>query len=264
MTSDALHAEAERQRLLVEGILAPRADETGLPTRETGARALRGLQAYRVNASASAERVLGAAYPTVRQLVGDEDFDHLARGHWRAHPPTLGDLGEWGDGFPAWLAAHDRLRDWPYLADCARVDWALHRCERSADHRLDAGSVARLGDTDPARLRVLFAPGLAVIESRWPVAAIHLAHQAEAGVSLDAAREAIAAERGESVVVFRRGWKAVLAAVDATTAHWMRQLLEGCDLDTAIAQAGEGFDFTGWLTQAIQANWLKEIRVVAD
>ena len=61
MSGDAFKAEAKRQRLLVEGILAPRAQAEGLPTRESGARALRGLQAYRVNAGASAERALAAA-----------------------------------------------------------------------------------------------------------------------------------------------------------------------------------------------------------
>ena len=262
MNGEAWKAEAERQRRLVEGILAPRADAASLPTRESGARALRGLQAYRVNATASAERALAAAFPTVQQLVGAEDFEHLAQDYWRVDPPTRGDLAEWGAGFPSWLGAHEQLQDWPYLADCARLDGALHRCERSADHELNAESVARLGDTDPSRLAAVFAPGLAVIESRWPIASIHRAHHE--GASFDDVRAAIDAQRGESVIVYRRGWKAVFTEVDAATATWTRHLLEGCDLATAIAQAGEGFDFTAWLTAALASNWLKEIRVLAD
>jgi len=262
MTGPSWQAEAERQRLLVEGILAPRADAASLPTRESGARALRGLQAYRVNAGASAERALAAAFPTVQQLVGTENFEHLAQDYWRADPPTRGDLAEWGAGLATWLAAHEQLQAWPYLCDAARLDWALHRCERSADHALNAESVARLGDTDPSRLAVVFAPGLAVIESRWPIAAIHRAHHD--GASFDELRAAIDAQRGESVIVFRRGWKAVFADADPATASWTRHLLEGCDLGTAIAQAGDGFDFTAWLTHALASNWLKEIRVLAD
>ncbi len=257
-------AEAERQRWLLEGLLAARVEADGLPTRETGARALRGLQAYRVNASAAAERALAAALPTVQMLLGQEDFEHLAQEFWRAAPPVRGDLAEWGAGFAAWVAVHDQLQAWPYLADCARLDWAMHQCERAPDDAFDGESLARLGDTDPSRLEVRFMPGLAVVESRWPVAAIHRAHHDEPNASFDAVKEAIEQERGEAAIVSRRGWKAIVTPVDAPAAQWTRQLLEGCDLATAIAQAGEAFDFTGWLTNAIQLNWVKEIHVITD
>lgn len=259
----ASDAEAKRQEALVTGILSREADAFALLTRETGARALRGLQAYRVNAHASAERALGAAFPTVRQLIGEEDFDRFAQLHWRDEPPTRGDLAEWGTGFAAWLSSQEALGEWPYLADCAKLDWALHRCERAADANFDAGSAARLGDTDPSRLVVVFMPGLTLVESRWPIATIHRAHHDD-GVSFDAVRKAIAREQAESVIVARRGWKAAHATVDAATAQWTRQLLEGGDLATALSQAGEAFDFTAWLTQAITSNWLKEFRVLND
>jgi hypothetical protein len=263
VSADAREAETKRQAALVAGILAREADASRLPTREAGARALRGLQAYRVNANASAERALGAAFPTVRQLIGEEDFDRFAQLHWRDEPPVRGDLAEWGEGFAAWLSTQEPLREWPYLSDCARLDWALHRCERAADASFDAGSAARLGDTDPSRLAVVFMPGLAIVESRWPIATIHRAHH-ESEVSFAEVRNAVAHGQNEAVIVFRRGWKAVHATVDAATAQWTRQLLEGCDLATALSQAGEGFDFTAWLTMALTSNWLKEFRVLSD
>jgi len=263
MSSPARDAEASRQAALVTGILAPGADASALSTRETGARALRGLQAYRVNAHASAERALGAAFPTVRQLIGEEGFDRFAQLYWRDEPPVRGDLAEWGASLPAWLSSQEVLREWPYLADCARLDWALHRCERAADASFDAASAARLGDTDPSRLAIAFMPGLSLVDSRWPIATIHRAHH-QSDVSFDDVREAMAREQAESVIVFRQGWKAVQATLDSATAHWTRQLLEGCDLATALARAGEGFDFTAWLTLAITSNWVKEFRVLSD
>ena len=259
-----IEAEAERQRQLIDSLFALRADAAALATRESGARAMRGLQAYRINGGASAERALAAALPTVRMLLGEEDFEHLAREFWRAAPPLRGDLAEWGADLPAWVAAHEQLRPWPYLADCARLDLAVHQCERAADAALDAASLARLGDTDPSRLVMGLMPGLAVIESRWPVVSIHRTHHDEAHASFDAAKEAIDQARGESAIVSRSGWKGIVTPVDAATAQWTRQLLEGCDLATAIAQAGAAVDFTAWLTQAIQSNWLKEVRVIAD
>jgi hypothetical protein len=101
-------AEAQRQQRLLACLLADQADAGALPARGPQARALRGLQAYRANADASAGRALAAALPTVQRLIGEDDFAHLARRFWRAQPPRRGDLAEWGEGFADWLAADER------------------------------------------------------------------------------------------------------------------------------------------------------------
>ena len=225
---------------------------------------MRALQAYRANADASAERSLATAFITVQRLVGEDDFRHLSRGFWRAHPPVRGDLGEWGARFADWLEAHPRLSDWPYLGDCAQLDWAVHCCERAQDAPLDAASIARLGDTDPSRLVLRAAPGLALIESRWPIASIHEAHRSDDASAFDAAREAIAAQQGETVLVARRDWKAVPTRICAGTAAWTRLLLAGTVLDAALAEAPQDFDFTAWFTAALQSGWVKGIAVRPD
>jgi hypothetical protein len=259
--------EAERQRCLIESLFAALADASSAGVRETGPRALRGLRAYRANAEASSARALAAAFPTVQMLLGDEDFDHLAHEFWRADPPLRGDLGEWGDALPKWIAGHRGLAAWPYLADCARLDWALHRCERAQDAVLDADSIARLGDTDPSQLVIELAPGLALVESAWPIAAIREAHAAYTSRdehAFDAVRDAIAQQRGECAWVSREGFKGVACAVDPVTARWIRSVLRGDDLAHALDDAGAGFDFTAWLTGALQSNWVKGIHVLTD
>lgn len=255
--------EAQRQRRLLDGLLAAKPDPLALPTREIGARGLRGLQAYRANAEASAERALATAFPTVQMLLGDDDFRQLSREFWREVPPQRGDLGEWGDALPDWIASHGQLAAWPYLADAARLDGALHRCERAADDPPERASVARLGDTDPSELQVEFMPGVALVESDWPIGLIHRAHHVDDSL-FDALREAIEARRGESVIVARAGWKAVPTTVDARTAAWTRALLAGHDLGSALAGAPDGFDFAAWLATALQSNWLKGIRRRGD
>lgn len=261
---DPRAAEARRQCELVEALLADRADTGTLPLRGPPALALRGLQAYRANAHAGAARALGTAFPTAQALVGEERFTLLARDFWRASPPVRGDLREWGEDFPGWLAAEVRLAEWPYFADCARLDWALHRCESAEDGTLDPASLHRLGDTDPARLQIVLAPGVAVVESRWPIARILHAHGSGDPEAFDAARAAIAQEEGEEVVVARDGWKAVACAVDKGTAHFMRQLLQPHDLAGVLALAHPGFDFAAWLARALPASWVKGIVVLPD
>ena len=257
-------AEGQRQQRLLAALLADHADASGLPTREHDARALRGLQAYRANADAAAARALASAFPTVQALIGDDDFTHLAREFWRAAPPRRGDVGEWGDAFAAWLQAHTAFAEWPYLGDCARLDWALHQCERAADTSFDADSIARLGDTDPARLRLQLATGTVVLASRWPIAMILDAHRCGDDAAFDAVRQALAGQHGESALVSRQGWKGTVHLLDAATAAFTRELLAGADLATALAQAGAAFDFAAWLAGALQAGGLKGIAVVPD
>lgn len=256
--------EAQRQQALLRALSGAGIDAAGL--REHGARVARGLEAYRANAEEIADRALAAAFATVRAMVGPDDFKRLARGFWHAHPPRRGDLGEWGDTFPDWLHAQAGLAAWPYLADCARLDLALHRSERAANPALDAASLALLESTDPVRLHLQLVPGTALLRSAWPVIGIHRAHQLE-GAAADqafaAVRAAIAAQLGDDALVVREGWRAVAHPLTDIEARWTHSLLTGANLDAALAAAGAPFDFSAWLQTAIRRQWLKGV-VAAD
>lgn len=265
--------EAARQQALVAALWAVGPDAS-VPLngwcRNSPVTVARGLQAYRANGGANAARALATAYPTVCALIGDNDFQHLARELWSAQPPVRGDLAQWGEHLPAWLQAHAALGDWPYLADCARLDWAVHQCERAADAELDAPSIARLGDTDPERLHLVLHPGLAVVASSWPIATIHDAHRDGAQAELlSSAREALLAGVGESALVFRSGWRAQVRCVDHATAIWTQHLLAGDSLAAAMEEVSaacvdDSFDLAAWLGAALASGWLKGITVADD
>ena len=255
MSDAAAQAEHRRQQQLLAALAAPRAD----------AAAPAGLRAYRANAHASARRALATACQTLAALLGDDDFAALAREFWHAHPPVRGDLGEWGDALPGWIAAHAGLAEWPYLADCARLDLALHRCERAADAVPDTGSLELLGHADPSRLRLRLLPGVAVLASAWPVASIHAAHARGADdAAFDVARERIAERLGESVVVARDGWRAVVHPVAAPALAFMQALSNASDLARALDVAGDGFDFAAWLADGLRLRWLQRVEHVVD
>ena len=122
-------------------------------------RASRGLMAYQANGHALAERCLPAAYPVVAQLIGQDSVHALARDLWHRHPPVGGDLAQWGDALPAFLSDNEQLADVPYLADVARVEWALHRAASAPDADPDLPSFGRLSTEDPESLTLRLAPG---------------------------------------------------------------------------------------------------------
>ena len=248
---DALAAEGARQRALVAALLGrATADEAGLAV-------------YRANAAALAARALGAAFPTVRALLGAATFERLAYDHWLALPPTLGDVGEWGAGLPVWLEAQAALIAWPFLGDVARVDFAVHACERAADATFDAASFGLLAAGEPKRLQLRFRPGTQVIRSRWPVATLYAAHGADAEPDATSLRAALATAGRESVLVARDGWRAAVHRLDAADALVAAELLAGAALGPALGRAGPGFDFAAWLARALGGGWLQGV-VVED
>ena len=256
-------AEAQRQQALLAALATRGPASVDLRLRDGASRATQGLDAYRINAAAIAQRALAAVFPTVAALIGAEDFERLAHDFWRAEPPTCGDLGEWGETFPAWLEAHEAFTAWPYFGDAARLDQALHRCERAADAGFDAESLGLLSNTEPDQLKLVLMPGTTLIESRWPIVTIHAAHHGAEG-GFDAVRAALDKGVAESSLVVRKGWRASVHRLDPLSALWTAKLLAGATLDRALADAGEGFDFAAWLATALQENWLKAALRVGD
>ena len=138
--SGELSLEAQRQQRLLH-TLWQQAPEVALSAwlGDAPERQARGLRAYRANAQATAARALAAAFPTVAALLCDETFNAVAARHWQLHPPERGDLAQFGTAFASALADDPQLSDLPYLADVARLDWAVHHCAMAAD---PPGSVA--------------------------------------------------------------------------------------------------------------------------
>lgn len=267
---DPLHKEAARQQLLLRRLLGAGASEAARAVDDPSAGLLcavspaaagvtleRGISAYRANAAALAERALGAAFPTLQQLIGDESFVALARDFWRQYPPLAGDMACWGEGLAEFVGSAASLADEPCLADVARVDWAVHIAGRAADAPAVQG-LKLLAELDPAQLLVQLVPGTAIVESPHPVATIWHAHRQPAGEGdrFAAVRAAFAAGQGEAALVFRQGWSPRVLAVPAAEVEFTRALLAAQTLDAALHRAGDGFDFQSWLIAALQQQRL--------
>lgn len=266
MSTDAAWREAQRQQALIAALWAPAAEPAAMPGWQLdNERARRGLAAYRANAGAIAHRALQAAFPRLERMLGDEALPALARAFSREHPPERGDLGTWGEALPAWLAAQPSLAEWPWLADAARLDWAVHQAERATDEALDAESLSLLSSRDPGDLVVDLCAGTAVLASAWPVVDLHHAHASGAAdEALAAARAAVAAGAAQTALVWRRGWRAEVAPIDPAGGAFTTALLGGARLGAALAQAGEALDFGGWLARAVGDAWLKCVRPAND
>jgi hypothetical protein len=278
-TDKATEREADRQRWLLQTLWqrGPAADAAdwlvplrrpgqGAASAESGPSLQDGVLAYRSNAYAAAGATLAATFPTVAALVGDESIKLLARAYRQAEPPARGDLAWFGARLPDFIAASTDLAELPWLADVARLDWALAQADAAPDAEPDRASLALLAEVDPAELSLRLAPGSVLIDSRWPVVMIWQAHQppgqcpAEAPHDTDAiwtpVRAALAAGRRETALVWREGWRARVAAPAPAEAALLGALLAGASLGDALQAAGPELDFGAWLVSALQTGLL--------
>ena len=237
--NDAVQREIVRQQQLLRTLWRRGTDASlALWWRESGVRAAQGLDAYRGNAAAIAERTLAAAFPTVQQLLGDESFARLARLFWQRQPPQCGDLARYGDTLPGWIAEDAQLAAEPYLCDVARIDWAVHAIEYAADVPAAPQGLGLLAQLDPSQLVLRLRPGLAMVVSRWPVVTIWQAHRSSEADRFAPVRQAFASALAETALVARPQWRASVTAIDAATARFLAALRDGAALARALDAAG--------------------------
>jgi len=210
----------------------------------------RGLQAYRSNGHALAQRALAAAYPVVAALLGEDNCRSLARELWVSEPPRFGDVARWGDALPALIERLPGLaREEPYLADVARVEWELHRIATEVNRDPDHASVELLAQRDPAEITLHLAPGVRCVASVYPVASLVLAHRGQ--LPFDTARERLRANTPEIALVWRRGLAPQVRIARAGEPEFIAALQEGRSLFDSL-QAAPALDFGAWLAPAVQ------------
>jgi hypothetical protein len=213
----------------------------------------RRMAIYRANMVAAADKALSAAYPVIRQVVGDEFFHGLAREYQRGTPSTSGDLTTFGADFDAFLAAFEHVQDMPYLPDLARLEWAAHAAYGAADAPdWDLAALAAIAPERQDAIRFTWTPGLAVVRSGYPIVRIRTLHQP----GFDGAFE-VDWTRAETALVARDGFAVTVADCAPADATFIEASLRGAPLGEAAANTLEhhpDFDLGALLARAFAAR----------
>lgn len=269
MSTAPLQAELERQRRLIGAIFAPQpgaAAHAGM--RQQGARWTAGLAAYRGNGRMHARNALHVQFPTLLTMLGDAPFDALCARYWRACPPRRGDLAWVGEELPAFVATLDSLAEWPWLADCARLDWAIWQLAGTAPPRMTEDDLRRLTADDPANLALQLSSCTRYLSSTWPIVQIYQAHQ-QTDPDWAGLRQAIAHGQGQGQAAWL--WRpqgnpaadVQIVALGDAAARWVAALAEERSIGDALDAAGANFDFSGWMRQALTEGWLDGVTAPA-
>ncbi len=213
-----------------------------------------GLALYARTIRTNYRRALSATFGVVKRVVGEAFFHAAADAYAARHPSTSGDLGDFGDRFGEFLATYEPARDLAYLADLARLEWALDEATRAASPMAPPAdvlaSLARVPGEALAAVRFVLAPSCRFVASADPVLRIWRVHQpdheGEMTVDWDAG--------GERVLLRRDADGVALEALPPGEWAWLEALGRGESLGAALESATaaqEAFDVGAALRRRI-------------
>ena len=191
------------------------------------------LRVHRNHVLHSLGTVLAATFPTVQALVGDEFFRGMARTFAAHDLPTQPVLSEYGAGFSRFVGGYTPARGLPYLADIARLDWALNVAFHSpTEPRLASADLASIQVEQLPTKLVSLAPGAAVLRSIYPIERIWATAQSPAS------HETVDLNSGAArLLVLRRANDAGFVCLSEGEASFLEALAAGRTLEDAAGLA---------------------------
>ena len=133
----------------------------------------RRLSVYRTTIFAALGNALRLSFPAVHRLVGAELFEGAAHVFASEQPPRCADLNAYGAAFPDFLQRFEPAATLAYLADMARLEWAVNRALHAPDAQaIDVSQLAAVAPSDQDRVCFVAQPSISLLRSSFPVDAI--------------------------------------------------------------------------------------------
>ena len=209
------------------------------------------LSIYRNTIVGALTNALRLSFPAVHRLVGADFFEGAAQIFAREHPPRCADLNAYGAEFPDFLQRFEPAATLAYLADVARLEWAVNRALHASDvQALDASTLAGVAPSDHERVCFVAHPSISLLCSKFPVDAIwHAVLQQD-----EAAMAAIELGSGPvCLIVQRMGDHVDVVRLDENAWRFAGALFDGRSLGAALESA-VGVDAPALLAEHLRAG----------
>jgi hypothetical protein len=176
---------------------------------------------------------LGADYPVVRRIVGEDAFERLARAYVTRHPPRSYTLNHLGDRFPGFVARHEPLGEArPLVREVARLERAMSEVfDAEAVTPLGPADLARVGVREWPRARLVPVPGLRVLSFGRPANAVVTAVRERGELPEETG------PRRTFVAVYRKDDRVWRLGLDAPAYAALATLVRGGRVADAVAAA---------------------------
>ena len=234
---------------------------------------LQGINIYRRNLLATAQQALSISFPTVFALLDSDIAEDIVQQYLRVSPPSQGDWTQWGESFADFIATTKVGNIYPYLTDCATVDWCVHCALHGIDQTLVQTSLQVLSDSEPEHIFIEFNQNVKVLKTIYPLTDIFDAHhhrdESQRDIAMKSAQQALLTKPTEQVVmIYRPEFQPKVKTLTDSDGAFMLNLLSGQSLEQSLniandtsksmsksmSKSDSNFSFEQWLITAIELN----------
>jgi hypothetical protein len=128
------------------------------------------LDIYRNTIFSGLTKALRLTYPAVERLVGGEFFAGAAEAFITQRLPRAAYLDQYGDAFADFLRHFPPAASLSYLADVARLEWAVNCSLHAPDLKpLDLAQLAAVAPEDQCRISFRAHPSVGLLRADYPV-----------------------------------------------------------------------------------------------
>ncbi len=201
-------------------------------TNAAGEHSPRRYAVYRNNVFMSLRDALGEAFPAVKKLIGETNFNNVASDFLRSNPPSSPLMMYYGAGFPEYLENVPQLSHIGYLPDIARLEQAMRHAYHAEDVTpADPSALSHMSEAALLATKFVFAPSVHIIKSPWPILSLYnftmLPNQPKPQ------------RRAEDILITRPEFDPQPHALPDEGAVLVESLIKGMTFGQAIEQAGE-------------------------
>lgn len=218
------------------------------------------MRIYRNNIYSSMIMSLCDTYPLIKQLLGENFFILAAKGYIDRYPSRSPDLYEYGEYFYHFIAEFEYAKEFVYLSEVAKFEWACHEIIAAGEHApFDLSKLKSIKADDYGKLHFVFHPACRLMHFRFPILDIIdlCKHLRKENVDLD--------KGGMNLLLYRRENEVKLIPLDDAEYIFLYTLQSNMPftdaVDEALATDAE-FDVETSLHKWVESNILVDAYVV--
>ncbi|APG05943.1 hypothetical protein BJI69_19910 [Luteibacter rhizovicinus DSM 16549] len=186
---------------------------------------------YRNNVAVGLIEALRTTFPVVERLVGTDFFRAMARSYAREDLPRSPVLLEYGEGFPAYIAAFEPAAELAYLPDVAVLEWHWVRAYHAMDAEpLTLRALHRFVAERIPELRLDLHPSASILSFASPALSIWSRHQNEETPSM-----ADLTYASEAVLIWRDDVYVRVLSLEPGELRFLRAVRDGQSVGGAAA-----------------------------
>jgi hypothetical protein len=202
-----------------------------LNTQLISAQGLMGI--YQSSAIANITNSLSLSYPVIEKLVGKDFFQAMCKKYIVKHWPTSGNMDDYGEFFPSFLAEFEQVKHLLYLEDVAQLEWLFHQSSLANDKSFfDWTCLAKV--TSSEAITFLLSPSVSIMCSTMPVDKIWLMNQVNALENIELSLES---DNDTFIVLFRQGLKTEMMTVDEGEFTFLQSIEKGLNFEAVVESA---------------------------